>query len=219
MGFSGIESSRHGVPGELPPLHDRGDFHVPDESAINLPDHELLARTAAGDHRAFAAFVQRHQSAVFRYLAARTVSQADCEDALQEAFLAAFRSSDTYRGEASARAWVLGIARNVSRRIYRRRVGEPDHLVRLEELGVQAGWGAPPVSESFLEGLERRDTLQKAFSHLHPEDREILILRELEGLNGDETARLLDLSISAMKSRLHRARFRLAAVLKEEHHG
>lgn len=192
---------------------------MPDESSLELQDHELLTRTAAGDHRAFAVFVRRHQDAVFRYLAAHTASQADCEDALQETFLAAFRGCNAYRGDAAARAWVLGISRNIARRLYRKRVGEPDQLVRLEELGLQAGWGGPPMSESFLESLERRDTLQKALARLHPEDREILILREMEGISGEETARLLDLSLSAMKSRLHRARLRLAAVLEEEHHG
>ena len=164
-------------------------------------------------------FLQRHQSAVCRFLKAHTVSLADCEDALQETFVAVFLGWDSFRGDASARSWVLGIARNVCRRAYRRRVGEPEDFISLEELGLKAGWGGGPPTESFLEGLERKDPLEKALARLTSEDREILILRELEDLSGEETAALLELSLPAMKSRLHRARLRLAAVLGEGNHG
>lgn len=192
---------------------------MPGESTQNCSDAELLERTAAGDHTAFTAFVEQHQDAVFRFLTNRTGSTADCEDALQETFLAAFRGCGSYRGEASARAWILGIARNVSRKMYRRRAGEPAGMESLELLGLRAGWGEPPLPSSFLEGLVRRDTLEKAMRKLSPEEREILVLRELEGLSGEEAAEVLDLSLPAMKSRLHRARLRLAAALGGGTHG
>ncbi len=92
-------------------------------------------------------------------------------------------------------------------------------MVPLEELGLQAGWGCPPWTNSFVESLERRDTLEKALGRLSADEREILVLRELEGLSGDETAAVLELSLPAMKSRLHRARLRLAAVLVGGNHG
>jgi RNA polymerase sigma-70 factor (ECF subfamily) len=192
---------------------------VPDERTTDLADDDLLRRSAAGDQHAFESFLERHQGAVYRYLRARTGCVADCEDALQETFLAVYRGCEGYRGEASARAWVLGIARNVCRRLYRKRVGEPDEWVPLEEFGLRAGWGGPAPSESFLERLEQRDTLEKALTQLTPEEQEVLVLRDLEGLSGEEAADLLDLSVSAMKSRLHRARLRLAAVLTEVTHG
>jgi RNA polymerase sigma-70 factor (ECF subfamily) len=163
--------------------------------------------------------VDRHQGAVFRYLSARTGSAADCEDALQETFVAAFKGCESYREESSARSWLFGIARNLSKRIYRKRVGEPDEMVPLDELGLQAGWGCPPWTDSFIESLERRDTLEKALARLSPDEREVLVLRELEGLSGEETAAVLELSLPAMKSRLHRARLRVAAVLVGGNHG
>ena len=89
----------------------------------------------------------------------------------------------------------------------------------MEELGLQAGWGGPPFSETFLETLARRDVLEKALARLSPEEREVLVLRELEGLSGKETAELMELSLNAMKSRLHRARLRLASVLVGGDHG
>ena len=130
-----------------------------------------------------------------------------------------FRGSDSFRGDGAARSWVLGIARNICRRLYRKRIGEPDQLIPLEELGMQAGWGGTGPSENFLESLARRDTLERALARLASEDREILILRELEEFSGEETANLLELSVPAMKSRLHRARLRLAAALVEGSHG
>ena len=189
------------------------------EGPLTPSDGELLRRTATGDHEAFASFVDRHQGAVYRFLTARTGSDADCEDALQETFLAAFRGCAAYRGDSPARSWLFGIARNLSRRLYRKRVGEPDQMVPLEELGLQAGWGRPAWNETFLEHLERRDTLEKALGQLSPQDREILVLRELEGFSGEETAELLEVSLQAMKSRLHRARLRLAAELVGRGHG
>jgi RNA polymerase sigma-70 factor (ECF subfamily) len=152
-------------------------------------------------------------------LSVRTGSDADCEDVLQETFVAAFRGCGGYRGEGSARSWLFGIARNLSKKIYRKRVGEPEEIVPLEELGLQAGWGRPPWTDSFAESLERRDTLEKALGRLTPEEREILILRELEGFSGEEAAAVLELSLPAMKSRLHRARLRLAALLVGGNHG
>jgi RNA polymerase sigma-70 factor (ECF subfamily) len=192
---------------------------VPGEGSLRPSDSALLDRTYRGDRDAFSDFVERHQEAVFRYLCARIGSHADCEDILQETFLAAFRGAGSFRGDASARAWVLGIARNCSRRHFRKRVGEPDNLLSMEDLGLQAGWGGPPFPESFLETLARRDVLEKALSRLSPEEREVLVLRELEGLSGEETARVMDLSLGAMKSRLHRARLSLASVLVGGDHG
>lgn len=192
---------------------------MPSEGSLNPPDSELLRRTAEGDHQAFTVLVERHQEAVYRFLVARTGSADDCEDALQETFLAAFRGCEAYRGDASARSWLLGIARNISRRLYRRRVGEPEETVSLDDLGIQAGWGAPPPPDTLFESLERRETLERALKRLSPNEREILVLRELEGFSGEETARVLDLTLAGMKSRLHRARLRLAAVLVEGKNG
>jgi len=175
-------------------------------------DERLLHAAALGDRDAFERFVERHQAAVFRLLSTMAPRRADAEDALQEAFVAAWRGAGTYRGGASARGWILTIARNALRRDQRRRVGEPARHEPLEALGLQAGWGR---EDGVLERIARRDLLERAFRRLSPSDREILVLRELEGLDGREVAEVLELSLPAMKSRLHRARLRLVAALRE----
>jgi RNA polymerase sigma-70 factor (ECF subfamily) len=156
-------------------------------------------------------FLDRHEAAVLRYLRGIAPDPDAAEDALQETFVAAWRAAATFRSESSARGWLLTIARHALAR-QRRRVPAPEHMVSLEQLAQEAGWGATPSPG--VEGvLEARDLVERGFAALSAEDREILILRELEGFSGEETARLLGLSLAAMKSRLHRARLRFTAAL------
>lgn len=181
-------------------------------------DNALLSAAARGDRAAFERFVQRHQGAVFRFLRSAATDDADAEDALQDAFVSAWTSAGTYGGGPWARGWILTIARNALRRTHRRRVGEPagfDGVETLETLGLRAGWGG----EDILEGLVRRDLLSRVLGSLAPEDREVLVLRELEGFSGDEVADMLGITVPAMKSRLHRARLRFVATLREMAHG
>ena len=174
-------------------------------------DRTLLAAAGDGDAEAFRHFVARHQDAAYRLIGAIASSPDDAEDALQEAFVSAWRNAASFRGTGSARGWILTIARNTARRLHRRRAGEPPVFDDLEILGWLAGWGDPGA---YLERHARRDLLERAFDELDPDDREVLVLRELEGLTGEEVAGALGLTVAAMKSRLHRARLRLVAALR-----
>lgn len=179
-------------------------------------DRELIRRTAAGDREAFDSLIERHQAAVHRYIRSIVRQPASAEDALQETFLAAWRAAGSFRGEAGARPWLLAIARHASARQFRRRAGEPQETVPLDELGRRAGWGADENPEALAMRRERQRTLSDALDALAPEDREVIVLRDLEGLSGEEAARVLGLELAALKSRLHRARLRFAARLREE---
>jgi RNA polymerase sigma-70 factor (ECF subfamily) len=174
-------------------------------------DRRLLLAASLGDRGAFERFVQRHEAAVFRLLRTSAAGEADAEDALQEAFVAAWKGAGGYRGGASARGWILTIARNALSRSHRRRVGEPATFEPLDALGLEAGWGR----DDALEGLARREVLDRAMGTLGEEEREVLVLRELEDLPGEEVAEMLGISVPAMKSRLHRARLRFLAALRE----
>lgn len=176
-------------------------------------DADCLRRTAAGDAAAFEAFVGRHEAAVLRYLRGISADADRAEDALQETFIAAWRGAAGYRGGASARGWLLAIGRNALRRQHRRRAGEPAELLPLEALAREAGWGRDPDDAS-LRRLEARERLERGFEGLSAEDREVLILRDLEGLSGEEAAAVLGIGLAAEKSRLHRARLRFTANLR-----
>ena len=183
-----------------------------------LIDQELVRLAAGGDRDAFGRLVDRHQASVFRLarLLAHTPEQA--EDILQQAFLSAWTGVRGFRGDASVRTWLLTITRNAAltqRTRQAREPVDPRPIETIAELGLRAGWGGPTPEEVAIQH-EQHDLLAAAFARLADSDREIITLRDLENLSGEETAVLLGLSLPAMKSRLHRARLSLAAVVREE---
>ena len=128
---------------------------------------------------------------------------------MQDAFLGAWRGAKSFRAESSVRNWLIRIVRNAVYRQHRRRTDEPVDTETLSDLGAAAGWGDDP--EAAVLGRESREVLMRAMDQLGSADREILLLREIEDLPGAEVASILGLSLAAMKTRLHRARLRLAA--------
>lgn len=176
-------------------------------------DEELLRRMAQRDGAALRVLVRRHGPALTRYLE-RTTDRSSVDDVLQETLLSAWRFAGTYRGDASVKSWLYTIARNAAFRA-RRRVREEPHVDDdLDTLGRRAGFGVEAPDRA-LAREEESAALDAAFAALDADDREMLILRDVEGLSGEESARVLGLSIAAMKSRLHRARLRLVAAMRD----
>lgn len=179
-------------------------------------DGELLRESAAGSRSSFEELVRRHQGAVWALVRRVTPSDALAEEALQEAFVAAYRGAASWTGSGSVRSWLLTLARHAAYRHVRRRSGEPPRFEELEELGAAAGWGDPVDLDELIDRMRDRDLVRRALGSLDPSDREILVLRDLLGHSGPETAEALGLELNAMKSRLHRARLRLAAAVRKE---
>jgi RNA polymerase sigma-70 factor (ECF subfamily) len=175
-------------------------------------DRELIERVAVGDRAAFELIVRRHGPSL-RRLARALTSDAVADDVLQEALLDAFRHASGFRGDGSVRAWLFTLTRH--RAFHQRtRAGSveiPD--TPLLELGLEAGFGERP--ERVAERLEQRDAISVGLARLSPEEREVLILRDVEGLSGEEAAVVLGVELAAMKSRLHRARLKLMGALRE----
>jgi len=182
------------------------------DSKLDLDRDDLWA-AARGDEMAFESFVIRHEASVYRFVQSLGSVGADADDALQETFIHAWRAASTYQGTGSARAWLLSIARHVVYRAGRRHAGEPAEFDSLESIAQRAGWG--DESEVRARADDRARVVQDALQRLSVADREILVLREIQELSGDDTAAALQLSLPAMKSRLHRARLRLTSVLRE----
>lgn len=162
-----------------------------------------------GEDAAFRTLVHRYRGRVYHLALAITGDAAGAEDALQETFLAVHRSAASFGGSAF-RAWLFTIARHEAARPRRRRVPIPVEEETLEALGEAAGWGAGEE----LDARALRAKLGGALTQLSEEDREVLVLRDLEERSAHETASMLGLTIQATKSRLHRARLRLAAKLR-----
>jgi RNA polymerase sigma-70 factor (ECF subfamily) len=186
---------------------------VSDADEEGLIDRALAARSAAGDREAFASLLTRHQASVFRLARHLAGTRDEAEDVLQQTFLSAWQNIAGFRGEASMRTWLLTIARNAAVTRRARVAREPIDATPLDELGIRAGWGGPNP-EQLAAAAEQRDRLAAALAGLAADEREVLTLRDLEGLSGDDVAAMLGLTVAAMKSRLHRARLRLAAAVR-----
>jgi RNA polymerase sigma-70 factor (ECF subfamily) len=173
-----------------------------------------VRRFQAGDEVAFEELVSRREGDVYR-LARRMLGDADdALDATQDVFLRAYRALPSFRGDATFRTWLLGIAVNVCRsRLTSRAARERRQNVPLETTQREDGElpralpAAPgPDPERAAQGAELAEALERALAGLSPEHREILLLREMEGLEYEELASTLDCAVGTVKSRLARAR-------------
>ena len=170
-------------------------------------DEELVRRSASGDREAFERLVDRHGEALYRFATRTCRGARDAEDAVQEALLAAWRGAATFREESSARTWLFQVMIHACRRAARRRAGEPD---RHEEAAAAEGLAADQSGpDDRTAARQAAAALERALAGLPPEGREVLLLRDVEGLSGEEAAAALGVGIAAMKSRLHRARLEL----------
>jgi RNA polymerase sigma-70 factor (ECF subfamily) len=171
------------------------------------PDEDLVRRAGAGDRSAFEALVARHGDALFGFVRRTCGPGPDAEDALQDGLLAAWRGASTFRGEASGRTWLFQVVLHACRRRARLRAGEPrvhEPLDRAEAVASPEAGG-----EAHVSARQTGAALERAMAQLSPEAAEVLLLRDVSGLSGEETAAVLGVGLGAMKSRLHRARLEL----------
>lgn len=179
---------------------------------MNVPDptdEQLVQLAGSGDRRAFEVLLARHGDALFRFAARSAGSARDAEDALQDGLLAAWRGARTFRGEASARTWLFQVVVNACRRRARRRAGEPERHERLEEAAALPADERP--TDERVAAAQAGAALERALGSMDADAREVLLLRDVEGLSGEEAAAALGIGLAAMKSRLHRARLELKA--------
>lgn len=177
------------------------------------PEARFLLAAGGGDRHAFEQLMATTGPQLWRTIRRLTGSPETAEEVFQETCLAAWRGAPGWSGQGSARSWLFGIARNQSARSWRRRKGEPTHPESLDVLGELAGWGQDP--EQAAAAAEDRHTLLTALATLSPNDREVIARCDLEGLSAPEAGELLQLTANATRVRLHRARLRLMAVLRQ----
>jgi len=177
-------------------------------------DTELLTRLKAGDQAAYATLVEENASAIYRLALRLMGNEADAEDVLQETFLSAFKSINRFEGRSSLSTWLYRIASNAA--LMRLRRNEPEQVSVDEPVERDDGEMMPRqffdfccLPEDDLLREEAREQMKQAIEELPPTLRSVFVLRDIEGLSTTETAEALDLSESAVKSRLMRARLKL----------
>lgn len=171
-------------------------------------DADLLAAHAAGDPHAFGEIVRRHGDRMWA-VALRTLrDQAEAADALQEAFISAFRAAGQFRAEAQVSTWLHRIVVNACLDRIRKRKARP--TVPLPETDEYREPAAPGDS------MAQREThiiIKAALSQLPEEQRLPILLVDVEGYSVAETAQLLDIAQGTVKSRCARGRAKLAVIL------
>lgn len=171
-------------------------------------DTELLDAARGGDRAALERLLERHQGRVFRFGMKMCGEEDDAKDVLQETLLAAARNIRDFRGASAVSTWLYTIARSFC--IKKRRTSKfaPERVESLDAASqeAQAVPDAARGPEEELAGRQVQSALQEAIGGLDPMYREVLVLRDVEGLSAPEVAEILGLSVEAVKSRLHRAR-------------
>ena len=171
-------------------------------------DIELLREAQAGHRDAVEALLARHEPRVYRYALRMCANPEDAQDVLQETLLAAFRGLDRFRGDAGLSTWLFQIARSFCSKARRRRTGEPAVHEKLDSSEASAiADDADPLGRQMER--ERDEVLRAALGALPDHYREVLHLKDVEGLTADEVAGVIGEAVPAAKSRLHRARMEL----------
>ncbi|MHB1419691.1 MAG: RNA polymerase sigma factor [Bacillota bacterium] len=174
-------------------------------------DDDLISRSRKGEVEAFEALISHYQRQVYTVAYRFMGNHDDASDLAQEAFIRAFYSIKSFRGDSSFKTWIHQIVANVCRDELRKRQRQQTTSLDepfLTEDGIMTrqtvDWDLSP--EQLYEEKEGREYLQKLIDELPPEYRIVLVMREIQDMTYEEIASQLDCSLGTIKSRLSRAR-------------
>lgn len=183
----------------------------------NLDDAELLTQARDGDPKALERLLGRYQPQLLRFGLRMCRNREDAEDVVQDAMFAAARTFESFRGEASVSTWLYTIARSFCIKKRRRSKFAPAEIASLDEDRADlfaAAETLPRTPEESASEHELEEAIRIAMFALDPGQREVLVLRDVEGLSAKEVAEVTELSVGAVKSKLHRARSALKRALE-----
>jgi RNA polymerase sigma-70 factor, ECF subfamily len=199
------------------------------DAANNPRDAELLRQAQAGDRAAFGQIVVLFQDRLYNAVLRLVGDREEARDLVQEAFMRALSSLDSFRGESRPYTWLFRIAMNLSisqlRKIHRHRTFSLDGTSRGGDNGdggedQAAGLVsrlAEPKSENPAAAVQKSEEAEQvlaALGRLDPEYRAVLVMRDIEGFDYQQMADVLNLPLGTLKSRLFRARLALRDEMK-----
>jgi RNA polymerase sigma-70 factor (ECF subfamily) len=192
---------------------------------LNAQERELIERLKRRDEAAFSGFVREYQERVFRLLLRMIGDRAEAEDLAQEVFISIFKAIDGFRGDSQLSTWVYRVAANhcrnrikyLTRR--RRQVTDGyDEQTEEQTLG-RAAQARPEAPDQLMEARQTEQLLQSGLLSLDEEQRELIVLREVEHLSYEEIMAITGLPEGTVKSRLHRARASLREYIERHEQG
>ena len=180
-----------------------------------LSDEEVVARVVAGQTALFEVLMRRHNERVYRLARSIVRDDEEAEDVMQQAYVNAYTHLDQFGGRARFSTWLLRIATNEALARVRRR-GRYEPFEDDQPPAEDAATTQPRDPEQQASSGELRALLASAIDTLPDGNREVFVLREVEGLSTADTAAVLDVSEDVVKTRLSRARAALRRVLEEQ---
>jgi RNA polymerase sigma-70 factor, ECF subfamily len=190
----------------------------PDES-----EAQFIARLVARDEGAFNELVITYERRVFALVFRMLGRRDEAEDLAQEVFVQVFKAIDSFRGDSKLSTWIYRIAvnlcKNRAKYLSRRHAGEQDDVDAMAErapLSAAKGVSVGDISrpDELVEGMQLEVLVKRAIATLEPDFREVLVLRDVEDLSYEEIAEVTGLAVGTVKSRIHRARAQLKALVE-----
>ena len=185
---------------------------------------QFVARLVARDESAFNELVVTYERRVFALVFRMLGRRDEAEDLAQEVFVQVFKAIDQFRGESKLSTWIYRIAvnlcKNRSKYLSRRHAGDTEDVDAMvdrapfsQAKGVSVGGISQP--DELVEGMQLEVIVKRAIAQLEPEFREVLVLRDVEDLSYEEIATITGLPDGTVKSRIHRARAQLRALVEK----
>jgi RNA polymerase sigma-70 factor (ECF subfamily) len=176
-------------------------------------DRELVRLAKKGDTGAFGQLMLEYQNKIYRLARRMTETDEDAEDVLQEAFIKAFKSLSGFKGKSKFSTWLYRITVNLALMKLRRK--KIDSISLDEPVATDEGSVQREIEDEAMGPLEEliesesMEVLDEAINELPKNYRAVFVLRHVEGLSTEETAKIVGISVPAVKSRLHRTRLLL----------
>jgi RNA polymerase sigma-70 factor (ECF subfamily) len=193
---------------------------------VGEDDADLVARLRAGDEQAFAGLVERYHSPMVRLAATYVPNRAVAEEVVQDTWLGVLRGIDRFEGRSSFKTWLFRILVNRARtsgKSERRSVpmGGGEEAVEPDRFAPTGHWAEPPVPwsdavEDRLVAAELARHARLAIEELPPGPRQVVTLRDIEGLSSTEVCDVLAISAANQRVLLHRGRTRVRRALEQQ---
>jgi RNA polymerase sigma-70 factor (ECF subfamily) len=190
------------------------------------PDAELLRRLRAGDEQAFVALVESYNGSMLRLATSFVPSRAVAEEVVQDTWLAVLRGLSAFQGRSSLRTWMFTILVNRARTTGTREqrtipFADTGPVVDAARFGPDGAWSAPPEhwieeAEDRIEAEKLAELVKALVGGLPGRQREVVLLRDVEGMSSAEVCQVLAISEANQRVLLHRGRGKVRQALESE---
>jgi RNA polymerase sigma-70 factor (ECF subfamily) len=170
---------------------------------LELTDSQIIERTLRGEHDAFNLLVYRWERQIYGLTLRMLGRDDEAKDATQDTFISAYRNLSKFRGEAKFSSWIYRIALNICNTKLR---GRPKNVVSIEEQQEASGFELAADCADLADGIQKAQVtehVRRALQGLPPDMRQVIVMKEYEGLKFSEIAEILGIPISTVKTRMY----------------